>query len=427
MSSFCAKGGGGSESSNNNKYPSPFGTPLTNPPSSRRKIQPKPKPSTKNGNRHSVPNTKAARPACPPRPSRSSAAFKLQIHPDLPSFVSILRTPACLQNNTLLKTHSSRCACNFKGCEITLDVGFCCFMLNAVYHVVQLPEAEGGGVLEFERELMKACGGYRPPADMKELTRGGEFRFAYKSSQCLLKLSEEVLEEGSPYNGNIVILKKGPEREQERGECGGVGVGGGGVGGVGGVGLQMLEEREAKYISWVNLRKLRNWFFKSVSTRASKVNEDFLEVLKAGLIYAEGGGDGGAGVDVDADVDHLIRNVEGLELRDEGEGAKFDNVIMPENVQIGHHLSSYLDRSYEFSSEELEFEALLIYLPTLKNGKTKDCWDVPGGKREIGETTFTAGIRETEEEAGIRLTGGIEGLRKRGIARNGEVFWEVYL
>ena len=89
--------------------------------------------------------------------------------------------------------------------------------------------------------------------------------------------------------------------------------------------------------------------------------------------------------------------------------------------------SSYLDRSYEFSSEELEFEVLLIYLPTLKNGKTKDCWDVPGGKREIGETTFTAGIRETEEEAGIRLTGGIEGLRKRGIARNGEVFWEVYL
>ncbi|GMH74133.1 hypothetical protein TrLO_g4793 [Triparma laevis f. longispina] len=411
------------------KYPDPFASPSsTNTPTT----EPPPSSSSKRPLRSKPPKSKSITlPTCPPRAPRQPHLPKVLVHPSLTSFTSILKTPACLRNNILAKTHSSTCTCNFKNCSIPLSSFFCCFMINSVYHVISIPGSVNE-VLEFESQIIDICEGYKPPADVKELGRfcvggGDTLRFAYKSSQCLLALSGSVLNENSPYNGNLIVLK-------------------GGAGGRGGAkeedvvvgdSLQILAAREAKYLTWVSLRKLTEWFFKGVSTRASEVNKEFLGVLKADLVYADGVGGGTRGNDVDA----LTKNVEGLELAevDEKSGVKsdekkrqgsefeFEDVKLPESIRLGHHLCSYLDQKYKFSEEELERDVLLIYLPTLKNGKTKDCWDVPGGKREIGETTFEAALRETEEEAGVRLIGGVEGLRKRGIHRMGEVFWEVYL
>ncbi|GMH87199.1 hypothetical protein TL16_g10780 [Triparma laevis f. inornata] len=151
------------------------------------------------------------------QPTKISGGYRLGhrvlVHPSLTSFTSILKTPACLRNNILAKTHSSTCTCNFKNCSIPLSSFFCCFMINSVYHVISIPGSVNE-VLEFESQIIDICEGYKPPADVKELGRfcvggGDTLRFAYKSSQCLLALSGSVLNENSPYNGNLIVLKGG--------------------------------------------------------------------------------------------------------------------------------------------------------------------------------------------------------------------------
>jgi pyrimidine deaminase RibD-like protein/ADP-ribose pyrophosphatase YjhB (NUDIX family)/RNA-binding protein YhbY len=75
-----------------------------------------------------------------------------------------------------------------------------------------------------------------------------------------------------------------------------------------------------------------------------------------------------------------------------------------DRVKVGYHLRSFLGISsdLDFVSDET-YWLVLVYRGTHSNNRR--CWiiDMPGGKKELDETTFECAIRETEEEMSLQI------------------------
>jgi hypothetical protein len=74
-------------------------------------------------------------------------------------------------------------------------------------------------------------------------------------------------------------------------------------------------------------------------------------------------------------------------------------------IELGHHLSSLLYITSRDSDADTAYWMTIVYDDT--DRKKSPCWtfDLPGGKRHLGERSLEGAIRETEEETSLQIDG----------------------
>jgi 8-oxo-dGTP pyrophosphatase MutT (NUDIX family) len=118
----------------------------------------------------------------------------------------------------------------------------------------------------------------------------------------------------------------------------------------------------------------------------------------------------------DTTVDAIQRQIEKLDIEEE----KRASAATVTRMKVGHHL-----KTYALSGRASGDVALLVMVNKSPGGLTDV--DLMGGKREVGESCFDAGLRETLEETGLLVAemaerGGV--LERDGeIYIDGVVFW----
>jgi hypothetical protein len=85
------------------------------------------------------------------------------------------------------------------------------------------------------------------------------------------------------------------------------------------------------------------------------------------------------------------------------QGVPTDTTDTCEQIEIGHHLWSFLFLTKDESDADTAYWMTLVYDNTSNRMNPSWTLDLPGGRRHLGERSFEGAIRETEEESSLQI------------------------